>query len=117
MFRRGPIVLETLDGVGDWALAFVRLVVDLLHGRWVLPIMRSLRAGPLRRSVLVRAGPVADKVLTAPLRRTRSQQLVLRIAIPSVPVEGHHGLTARALSLEPVPVSIDSCARKIIGGG
>jgi DNA-binding HxlR family transcriptional regulator len=103
-------------GAANWDLASVRLVLDLIDGRWVLPIMRSLRVGRLRRSTLRRrVGPVADNVLTETLRWVESQELGSRSAIPSVPVEVDYALTARALSLEAVLRSIDSWARDNFG--
>lgn len=75
----------------------------MIDGRWVLPILRSLRDGPLRRNALrQRVGSVTDKVLTETLRRMEAHELVSRTAVASVPVEVNYALTPFALSLWPM---------------
>ena len=95
-----------------WRPDTVRNVLDLIDGRWVLPILAALHSGPLRRNALRQTlGSVADKVLTETLRRMEEQQLIIRSAWPTVPVEVRYALAPRARRLEPLLAAIDSWTR------
>lgn len=91
------------DADFGWEPTSVRAVLVLIDGRWDLPVLFALRAGPLRRSTLRRQiGPVSDKVLTETLRRMELRGLVSRHTVPSVPIEVDYELTGRAMALEPL---------------
>lgn len=75
--------------MSDWNPDAVRNALSLIEGRWVLPVLRALESGPMRRHVLHRRlHPISDKVLTETLRRMEAADLVRRTAIASVPRRG-----------------------------
>ncbi len=83
--------------MSDWNPDAVRNALSLIEGRWVLPVLRALESGPMRRHVLHRRlHPISDKVLTETLRRMEAADLVRRTAIASVPVEVDYELGARS---------------------
>lgn len=91
----------------EWSPASVERMLDLFAGRWVLPILKSLEGGPLRRNALkAQLGVVSDKVLTETLQRLTAHRLVDRTAIPTVPVEVNYALTERARGLRPLLATI-----------
>lgn len=97
------------DSAATWDPASVRSVLDLIDGRWVLQVLQTLSAGPLRRNALrKRLGSIADKVLTETLRRMERQNLVSRRAVPTVPVEVDYALTPFAVRLCGLLSAIDA---------
>lgn len=89
---------EVLTSDGDqWDPGAVRSVLSLIDGRWILPVLRALERGPMRRHVLhSELHPISDKVLTETLRRMETDRLIRRTAIASVPVEVDYELESRA---------------------
>jgi DNA-binding HxlR family transcriptional regulator len=95
--------LRSQDACDEWSSGGVNAVVALISRRWVLPILRALEDGPLRRNALrERLGAVSDKVITETLRRMEGDSLILRTAIASVPVEVDYELTSFAWTLWPL---------------
>ena len=69
------------------AVAKARITLDVLSGKWVIPIVGVLAAGPRRHRDLHDAlgVQVSQKVLTETLRRMQSAGLVSRHVRPDVP--------------------------------
>ena len=77
--------------------------LDVIGGRWKVPIVWHLFSGTLRFSELRRALPdVTQKMLTQQLRELEQDGVVRRKVYPEVPPKVEYSLTDRGLSLRPV---------------
>lgn len=99
--------MEAPTGAGTAvAIGPARLTVDVLGGKWVIPVIGVLAAGALRHGELHQAvgvESVSQKVLTETLRRMESAGLVHRSVSADVPPIVLYGLTALGRSLlEPI---------------
>jgi DNA-binding HxlR family transcriptional regulator len=83
------------------AAAHARTTLDLLSGKWVIPIVGALAPGPRRHSDLHDAlGPqVSQKILTETLRRMEHSGLVSRQVRADVPPAVLYTLTDLGQSL------------------
>lgn len=84
----------------DWAGA--RIAVELVSGKWVLPVMAVLASGPRRHGDLFRAvgQGVSEKMLTETLRRMEATGLVVRRLLRGEATAVVYALTPLARSLE-----------------
>src|SRR4051812_23230941 len=77
--------------------------LDVIGGRWKVPILWHLLKGTLRFSELRRALPgVTQKMLTQQLRELERQGVVRRTVYPQVPPKVEYSLTDRGQTLKPV---------------
>ena len=77
--------------------------IQLIGGRWKVPIVWHLFSGTLRFSELRRAMPgVTQKMLTQQLRELEADGVVSRKVYPEVPPKVEYSLTDRGRSLKPV---------------
>ena len=77
--------------------------MDVLGGRWKVPIVWHLFNGTMRFSDLRRALPdVTPKMLTQQLRELEADGVVSRKIYPQVPPRVEYSLTRRGASLKPV---------------
>lgn len=77
--------------------------LDVIGGRWKVPILWHLLQGTLRFSELRRALPgVTQKMLTQQLRELERAGVVRRRVYPQVPPKVEYSLTDRGSSLKPV---------------
>jgi DNA-binding HxlR family transcriptional regulator len=77
--------------------------LDVIGGRWKVPIVWHLFRGTMRFSELRRALPgVTQKMLTQQLRELESDGIVVRKVYAQVPPKVEYSLTARGASLRPV---------------
>ena len=94
----------------DWLDA--QPALDVLNGKWTLPIMDALHQGPRRhRDLALTLGPHAsNKVLGATLRKLEHHQLIARRV-----TDGHtvlYALTPLGRSLHPVVASLSRWSRE-----
>lgn len=94
----------------DWLDA--QPALDVLNGKWTLPIMDALHHGPRRHRDLAHTlGPHAsNKVLGATLRKLEHHQLITRRA-----TDGHtvlYALTPLGRSLHPVVAALSRWSRE-----
>jgi DNA-binding HxlR family transcriptional regulator len=81
----------------------VRDALEVLSGKWKLPIIISLMFGNKRFSQIAREVPgITDKMLSKELRDLESNCLVKRTVYDSIPVVVEYSLTEYGQSLEPV---------------
>ncbi len=81
----------------------VRDALDILSGKWKLPIIISLSFGNKRFSQMAREIPnITDRMLSKELRDLEINQLVKRTVYPSVPVVVEYSMTQYGKSLERV---------------
>jgi DNA-binding HxlR family transcriptional regulator len=77
--------------------------LDVIGGRWKVPILWHLLQGTLRFSELRRALPgVTQKMLTQQLRELERAGVVRRRVYPQVPPKVEYSLTDRGQTLKPV---------------
>ena len=86
----------------------VQLSLDLIGGKWKMPILWRLQEGPLRYSELMRslnahlvATCVTDKMLAAHLRQLESDGLIERRVFSSVPPKVEYSITEHGLRVIP----------------
>ena len=78
----------------------IRDVLDRLGDRWTVLVLRELKDGTLRFSVLkARIADISQRMLAQTLRRLEQDRLVLRTVHPVVPPRVDYGLTALGESL------------------
>jgi DNA-binding HxlR family transcriptional regulator len=84
----------------------VRAAVELIDHTWDPVVLSALRAGPTRRSVLLkRIAGASDKALTESLRRLTARGLVARMANGSRRDAAHYELTALGASFAGGPLA------------
>lgn len=83
----------------DWDSA--RAAIDLISGKWVVPVVVALFAGARRQGELRRrvGGGISDKVLTETLRRMERDGLLTRRVVEGQPPAVFYALTPFGRSL------------------
>ena len=85
------------------AILPVRDALDILSGKWKLPIIISLSFGNKRFKEIAKEIPnITDKMLSKELRDLEMNQLVKRTVYDSVPVVIEYSMTNYGKSLEKV---------------
>src|SRR3982750_312068 len=85
------------------AIIPVRDALDILSGKWKLPIIIALGFGNKRFSQMAKEIPgITDKMLSKELRDLEVNQLVKRTVYDSVPVVVEYSMTPYGKSLEKV---------------
>jgi DNA-binding HxlR family transcriptional regulator len=83
------------------AIIPVRDALDILSGKWKLPIIISLSFGNKRFGQMSKEIPgITDKMLSKELRDLEMNQLVKRTVYDSVPVVVEYSMTAYGKTLE-----------------
>jgi DNA-binding HxlR family transcriptional regulator len=78
-------------------------IVDVIGGKWKLPILYQLFQGTKRYGELKRLVPKAtERMLTLQLRELELSGIVQRWVYPEVPPKVEYSLTELGLSLEPI---------------
>lgn len=78
--------------------------LDTIVGKWKLPILLQLiKHGTLRFSDLKRTLPgITQKMLTQNLKELEEDDLVIRVAYPTVPPKVEYSLTEHGQALQPI---------------
>ena len=85
----------------------IMLALSVIGGKWKIPILYSLREGPVRFNELQRIiKGITQKMLTQCLRDLESQGLVHREVYPQVPPKVEYSLTPLAKKLDPILCSL-----------
>src|SRR4051794_10670254 len=83
------------------AIIPVRDALDILSGKWKLPVMIALSFGNKRFSQLAKQIPgITDKMLSKELRELEMNDLVKRTVYDSVPVVVEYSMTPYGKTLE-----------------
>lgn len=86
----------------EWILP-VRDALDVLYGRWKLPIIISLKFGSRRFKQIINEIPgLTDKSLSKELKELESNQLITRKVFDSFPPRVEYSITEHGLSLGKV---------------
>ena len=89
-----------MPGPGNCPIA---MAIDLIGGKWKLPVLYHLRDKTLRFNELRRLLPrVTQKMLTQQLRELEKDGLVSRVVYPEVPPKVEYTITTIAKKLAPV---------------
>ena len=85
------------------AIVPVRDALDILNGKWKLPIIISLSFGNKRFSEMSKQIPgITDKMLSKELRELEINELVKRTVYDAVPVVVEYSMTPYGKTLEPL---------------
>lgn len=87
----------------DMTNCMVDPALDVLFGRWKVPILYHLFHGTKRFSELQKGIPnITKKMLTSQLRELEEQDIVRRVVYPVVPPKVEYSLTEYGRTLDPV---------------
>src|SRR5688500_12171068 len=90
-------------GVGDEIRCPAERTLEVIGGRWKVPIVYHLFDGTKRFSQLrACVGGVTQKMLTQQLRELERDGIVTRKVYAQVPPKVEYSLTARGQSLKPI---------------
>ncbi|MBD2019769.1 helix-turn-helix transcriptional regulator [Leptolyngbya sp. FACHB-36] len=93
----------------------IEVVVDVVGGKWKLPILYQLFQGTKRYGELKRLVPEAtERMLTLQLRELEHAGIVQRTVYPEVPPKVEYSLTELGLSLEPVLLTMLDWSEKYL---
>ena len=85
----------------------IRDTLDLVGGKWKLPITHALAGGPLRFKELQREiGGVTARMLSKELKELELNQLIKREVFATSPVTVEYSLTEYGKSLKPVVLAL-----------
>jgi DNA-binding HxlR family transcriptional regulator len=91
----------------------VEAALDVLGGKWGLPILARLARGSQRYSELRRSLPaISEKMLIQQLRRLEADGIVHRKQCPEVPPRVEYSLSELGASLVPILDQLGTWARK-----
>lgn len=86
----------------EWIVP-VRDALEVLYGRWKLPIIISLTFGPKRfKQIMSEIPGLGDKSLSKELKELEADQLITRKVFDSFPPRVEYAITAHGRSLEKV---------------
>lgn len=81
----------------------VELSLNIIGGKWKIPVIWSLKEGPLRYGELMRSLPkVTHKMLTQQLRELEADEIISRKVFHEVPPKVEYNLTLLGKSIVPV---------------
>lgn len=87
----------------DMSNCRVEPALDVLVGRWKLPILYFLFQGTKRFSELQKGIPnITKKMLTSQLRELEEQDIIRRVIYPVIPPKVEYSLTDYGSTLEPI---------------
>jgi DNA-binding HxlR family transcriptional regulator len=91
----------------------IRDTLDLVGGKWKLPITHALAAGPMRFKELQREiGGVTSRMLSKELKELEMNELVKREVFATAPVTVEYSLTEYGRTLKPVVLSLYTWGQK-----
>lgn len=91
------------------AIIPVRDALDILSGKWKLPIIISLMFGNKRFSQMAKQIPgITDKMLSKELRELEMNELIKRTVYDSVPVVVEYSMTPYGRTLEKLIEELQS---------
>jgi DNA-binding HxlR family transcriptional regulator len=85
----------------------IRDTLDLVGGKWKLPITHALADGPLRFKELQREiNGITARMLSKELKELEVNELVSRVVYATAPVTVEYSLTEYGKSLKPVVLAL-----------
>ncbi|MGN6293991.1 MAG: winged helix-turn-helix transcriptional regulator [Chitinophagaceae bacterium] len=99
MIKRKDLDAEKCNGM----IRPVRDALEVINGKWKLPIIVALSLGDKRFGQMAKEIPeITDRMLSKELRDLEANQLVKRTVYDSIPVTVEYSLTDYGESLQPV---------------
>ena len=87
--------------------------IQILSGKWKLPILISLQFGNKRFSEIAKDIPkITDRMLSKELRELEMNQLIKRTVYDTVPVTVEYSMTEYGESLDPVILELAKWGRQ-----
>ena len=84
-------------------IVFVEDTLDVLHGKWTVPIIWALFKGNYRFKDIQRFAPgLSDKILAQKLKKLQEDKLVERTEFQTYPPSSEYRLTEHGISLSKV---------------
>ncbi|MBC1260464.1 helix-turn-helix transcriptional regulator [Synechococcus sp. BSF8S] len=84
-----------------------KLALEVMQGRWKIPVLRELAEGTQRFSELSRSlRGVSPKVLSSTLRELEANGVVIRTVVQSMPLKVDYQLSPRGRALIPLLESL-----------
>jgi DNA-binding HxlR family transcriptional regulator len=84
-----------------------KLALEVMQGRWKIPVLRELADGTQRFSALSRSlHGISPKVLSSTLRELEGNGVVIRTVVQSMPLRVVYQLSTRGLALIPLLESL-----------
>ena len=84
-------------------IVFVQDALDVLHGKWTVPILWAIFKGNYRFKDIQRFAPgISDKILSQKLKQMMEDKLVERIEYQTFPPSVEYHLTEHGVSLYKV---------------
>jgi DNA-binding HxlR family transcriptional regulator len=101
-------------------ILMVKDAMDVLNGRWKLPILVSLKFSNKRFTQISKdINGITDKMLSKELKELEMNQLITRTVYDTFPPVVEYAITAHGNSLDPVILSLKNWGKlhrkKIIG--
>jgi DNA-binding HxlR family transcriptional regulator len=94
----------------------IELSLNIIGGKWKMPIIWRLREGALRYGELRKSLPkVTHKMLTQQLRELESDEIILRKVYQEVPPKVEYNLTLLGKSVLPVIELLDEWGDQYLG--
>jgi DNA-binding HxlR family transcriptional regulator len=91
----------------------VRDTLDLVGGKWKLPITHALSRGPLRFKELQReVDGITARMLSKELKELETNELVKREVFDTAPITVQYSLTEYGRTLKPVVMALYSWGEK-----
>lgn len=82
---------------------FLRSILDVIGGKWSMPIIYHLFAGAKRFSELEKSIPsINTRMLSKELRNMEKNGIVKRKVFPTIPPTVEYSLTEKGRKLEPI---------------
>ena len=111
-------MLEQVDAGDFEMIRGTRAVLDLLAGKWNVPVLYLLASGTRRYSeVLYEVGEVSKKTLTQTLRGLERDGLISRRVVAEVPARVEYSLTPLGWSITGPLMSMYEWSAEHLAGG
>lgn len=104
----------------DKCIMMVKDALDVLNGRWKLPILVSLKYSNKRfKQISKSINGITDKMLSKELKDLEMNQLITRTVYDTFPPKVEYSITEHGHSLDPVILSLQNWGglhrKKIMG--
>ncbi len=107
--KEEAIVLEPFTKCHKAAMRPIKDALEVLSGKWKLPIMVALSSGPKRFKELSKeVGGITDKVLSKELKDLEMNQLVKRTVHETFPPTVEYAWTAHSYTLGDVMEALEA---------
>jgi DNA-binding HxlR family transcriptional regulator len=95
--------------VGSDMIQPVKDALDVLQGKWKLPILLALATGAKRFGELARGLPtITDRMLSKELKDLETNLLITRVVFEGTPVKVEYALTDHGISLHDVLIELQN---------